>query len=513
MSPTTSLEIERKYDVDEAVRVPDLAGTGPIQRAETQEPVELRATYLDTADHVLLGNRITLRRREGGADEGWHVKLPASAGARREVHSPLGADPDEALPAELRRVVESVLRGRPVHPVLTLATTRTVTRLVDADGAVLGEVADDEVTASDPAVSDPAPASTWREWEVELAPGVDRADGEALLDTVGETLVAAGARVSSSKSKLARGLSAVFAGVDVPAPVALEPVELELGSAAEFVYDAIAPLVGDLVTVDPLVRSGEADAVHRFRTTVRRIRSILTVYRGVLPDDEAAWLADALRTAGRAASVARDLEVRAELLEHYADAAPDGRLPHESLARMRAALRETSREAAIDLERALDDPAYFELLDRLEALPVTEPEGDRALDDSDEFIADSLALEAKRAHRRVRAATTAVSGAGGVRRETVHSARKAARRLRYALEAAKSAGVKGTKAARRTTHGLQDLLGDALDADALATWVEQSADAARRAGEDTFAYGVIVTLADADRRSALAGLRRAAKGL
>ena len=85
---TGHLEIERKFDVDEAFTLPALAGTGI---AAVDAPVEhdLEAVYHDTADLRLLRARATLRRRTGGADSGWHLKLPAGT-ARRELHAPLG---------------------------------------------------------------------------------------------------------------------------------------------------------------------------------------------------------------------------------------------------------------------------------------------------------------------------------------------------------------------------------------------------------------------------------------
>ena len=51
---------------------------------------DLSATYYDTADLRLLRSRMTLRRRRGGSDAGWHLKLPAGADSRDEVRHPLG---------------------------------------------------------------------------------------------------------------------------------------------------------------------------------------------------------------------------------------------------------------------------------------------------------------------------------------------------------------------------------------------------------------------------------------
>ena len=204
MSTDEQTEIERKYDVAEGSAVPPLAGTGPVATAEAEPTARLRAVYHDTDDRALLGARVTLRRRTGGGDEGWHLKLPGDAG-RREVHAPLGDEAD-GVPEELLARVADVLRGRPVAPVLVLETARTATRLRDADGREIAELADDAVTATAPSTG---ASHAWHEWELELGPGVDGDEGDALFAAVEPVLLAAGARPSASRSKLARGLEAV----------------------------------------------------------------------------------------------------------------------------------------------------------------------------------------------------------------------------------------------------------------------------------------------------------------
>ena len=51
--------------------------------------------------------------RTGGADAGWHLKLPTGPDARTEVRMPLndGPEPDE-VPAELRDTVLAIVRDR-----------------------------------------------------------------------------------------------------------------------------------------------------------------------------------------------------------------------------------------------------------------------------------------------------------------------------------------------------------------------------------------------------------------
>ena len=128
------LEIESKYDVDERFVLPGLAGLPGGAAAD--EPVEhlLEAVYHDTADLRLLRARVTLRRRTGGPDAGWHLKLPAGT-ARRELHAPLdGAG--ESPPQALTGPVTGILRGVQAVPAVRLRTRRVVTGLRDDRGQV-----------------------------------------------------------------------------------------------------------------------------------------------------------------------------------------------------------------------------------------------------------------------------------------------------------------------------------------------------------------------------------------
>jgi inorganic triphosphatase YgiF len=190
------LEIEQKFDVDTGFERPSFAALAGFTAAE---PVlhHLSATYYDTADQRLAASKITLRRRTGGTDEGWHLKLPAGAGARREVHAPLGAA-DGPVPGELADRVAEVTGGKPLAPIARLDTERTVVTLRSADGRVAAEVADDQVAARRLPDGEPL---RWREVEVEVPvadPGLQRAAADLLL--------AAGARPAGHGSKLARVL-------------------------------------------------------------------------------------------------------------------------------------------------------------------------------------------------------------------------------------------------------------------------------------------------------------------
>ena len=130
------VELERKFAVPESGLSPSFDGmSGVVTRVERQPTQHLEAVYFDTAHHDLAANRITLRRRSGGSDAGWHLKLPPTgdAEARTELRAPL----DDDLPAELRDMVLAIVRDRPLQPVARISTARDVTLLHGPDGAPL----------------------------------------------------------------------------------------------------------------------------------------------------------------------------------------------------------------------------------------------------------------------------------------------------------------------------------------------------------------------------------------
>ena len=197
------LETEQKYDADADFVLPKLGSLPDLGGKRLADPkrIYLSATYYDTEDLALIQHKVTLRRRVGGDDEGWHLKLPVRKDTRQELHAPLGEGTSGSVPARLADQVKDITAGQPLHPVAILDTERTVVTLPGPSGAPLVEVADDLVTAVRLDEPDSGPM-TWREIEVEaLSPDSGAA---AMLESVGTALREAGARPSASGSKLAR---------------------------------------------------------------------------------------------------------------------------------------------------------------------------------------------------------------------------------------------------------------------------------------------------------------------
>ncbi|MEO3761477.1 CYTH and CHAD domain-containing protein [Mycobacterium sp. B14F4] len=458
------LEVERKFDVVESTVSPSFDGLSAVSRVERSPSYRLEAVYFDTADHDLAAHRITLRRRTGGPDAGWHLKLPAGPDARTEVRQPLG-ETDE-VPDELRDIVLAIVRDRPLAPVARITTDRTVDMLYSADGTAIAEFCDDQVTAA----ADPEdPEQAWREWELELVEG--GGGDRDLLDRLSNRLLDAGAVPAASGSKLARVLAETSAPDEGTEP--LDPM-----------HRAVAEQVEALIEWDRAVRADVWDSVHQMRVTTRKIRSLLQSAREAFGISDDAWILDELRQLAAILGVARDAEVLAERYERALD-----ELPAELV---RGQVRErlvdgAKRRYASGLRRsliAMRTERYFRLLDALEGLVAAAPTGPGDQERAPASI-DS-------AYKRVRKAAKAAAAAGADddKDEALHRIRKGAKRLRY------TAAATGKDKVSDRAKTIQSLLGDHQDSVVSRTHLSHQAEAAHAAGEDTFTYGLLYRMED-----------------
>ncbi len=74
------LELEHTYAPGPDDEVPDLAAADGVTSVEEGGSADLVATYFDTEDLALTRAGVSLRRRLGGSDAGWHLKVPAGEG-------------------------------------------------------------------------------------------------------------------------------------------------------------------------------------------------------------------------------------------------------------------------------------------------------------------------------------------------------------------------------------------------------------------------------------------------
>ncbi|WP_432534007.1 CYTH and CHAD domain-containing protein [Kineococcus arenarius] len=451
---TTHDEVELKYAVGEDFVLPELDGLDGEARTD-----RLEAVYFDTPGQRLAAARVTLRRRTGGEDAGWHLKLPL-AGARREVRLPPGRA-TRKVPAQLQRLVSALAGGEPLVPVAQLTTTRTVRHVVDTDGRVLAEVADDRVEARRLLTEGPAPEpETWRELEVELVEG-DR----QLLSDLDAQLRAHGVVEAPHGSKLARAL-----GTPPAAPAA---APLKRSSPAGAVVGAhLAAQVSVIVSGDPMVRLDEPDSVHKVRVATRRLRSALKTYRPLFAEgvpealrEELSWLADEL-------GGARDAEVmRDRLVAAVGELDPvEGEDPAATATALREVLEADYRAAHDELLRALDGERYAALLARLEELVAAPLDGPPfsplALEKAKDVLPGMVRATDRKLRKRVRAAYAADADPAVPAVEAdhlFHDARKRAKEARYAGESLVPVWGEEAKAYAKAVEGLQEVLGEHQD--------------------------------------------------
>lgn len=261
--PSVHREIERKVRIDEAFELAPVLSNIASFTAQPGAPIDLVAQYYDTDELTLLRWRITLRRREGGTDAGWHLKLPVDDGfARDELHLPLSAH----VPPQLADIVSPLLGEKPLRMQAEVRTHRVPTIINDAAGVARVEVVDDHVSVT--AVS--GDSQEFREIESEA---IDASSPESLeaMEIVTGCLLAAGGS-PSSVSKAASALGPRAAGQpDVPQP----PLPRKDRLAVDFVRYELAQQVRAFLFADIDVRRDVPGAAKRLRISARRITALL----------------------------------------------------------------------------------------------------------------------------------------------------------------------------------------------------------------------------------------------
>lgn len=472
-------ETERKYEAPAGSDLPPLDGFPGVAAEAGPERIELEAVYYDTADLRLARGGVTLRRRTGGEDAGWHLKLPVGGDTREEVRLPLGKT--KKPPKELVNLAQVHVRGADLAPVARIRTTRERWQLVDEHGGLLIEVVEDLVSAQvlEDTADNGATADSWREIEVELGERGDR----KLLDVVERRLFDAGMKRSTASAKLTRLLS------DRIAPAARRPRVGRKASAGDVVLAYLHEHTAALKHHDPAVRRDRDDAVHQMRVSTRRLRSALQAFGKVVDRERTRELTTELKWLAGVLGEARDLEVLHDRFTRaVAELDPDLVLgPVQArLTRHFAPLETAALKGSVD---ALTSPRYFALLDAVDALlaspPLTPLAAERATDVLPKLVA--------KAYRRLsaHAAEVLATRPGAERDVALHESRKAAKRLRYTTETIVPVFGKRAKAYRKRIKDVQTLLGEHQDSVVARPVLRELGVQAQLDGENAFAFGVL----------------------
>ena len=457
-------EREDKFDVDMSFVMPALDDLVRDGRRVERATVNLESTYFDTADHTLLGQHVTLRRREGDIDTGWQLKVPDGK-ARTEIRlPPQGGD---GVPAELSDLVAGLSLGRPLGPIAILRTQRRVQRLMSEDDLVVLEAADDLVHAA--VLGGTAVICEWREVELELGTGTEK-----LLAKAGKRLVQAGAQPSANPSKLARALGGPH------------PEGHARSGAVAVVGDYLAEQYHALGAGDVSLRRG-LDPVHPTRVATRRLRSTLRVFAALFDpaasealDDELAWYAGLL-------GAVRDRQVQRIRFADAIAALPPELVLGPVAAHIEQRLLSEQLHHGQQLMDALTSDRYRALLSTV-ATWATTPPFTPAADGDAGLLLPYVKKAGRKAARRLRAALGPHGGD-----EALHRARKAAKRAGYAAELATPClGTKAAKTAITTYKAAQEVLGEHHDSVVAADLLRVlGAQAGTTPGQNGFTYGLL----------------------
>ncbi len=483
-STVTHREVERKLRVHALFRMPELVGVVPglggtsvdtrIASIEHRPTVRMRAVYHDTADLRLIRWGVTLRRREGGLDEGWHLKLPVEGqghGVRDEVRLPLAAGEPGSVPQEIADVVTALVRREPLIPVVTLDTARTPTILFDAEGTAVAELVDDIVSIMDGDVV----AGRFRELEIEAL-----TDDTTVLDPVVELLLAHGAMPGTS-SKVGSALGPAAKDLpDVPEPKRVTPAD----PAGDAVRAHLVTHVRRFLLQDVRVRRDLPDSVHQMRVAARRLRSGLRVFRPLVDEEWSRHLRDELGWSASELGLCRDTEVLMARLDKHADelGPDDATLIRDHVDPLMQAKADAGRQEALE---AMRSQRHLDLLDAL----VDAALNPRLTAEAGQRSRDALPGLFDKAWRRLDKEVKELTIEGPA--DIWHETRITAKRARYAAEAL--APVFGAPA-KQLAQGLStvtELLGEHQDASIAQETVRELA--AHFDGPTGFALGLLHT--------------------
>ena len=469
-------ETERKYEAPAGTPLPGLDDLPGVAAESGPQEQRLEARYYDTEDLRLIRSGVTLRRRQGGSDPGWHLKLPEGGDSRREIQLPL-ARATRQVPRELGRLVRAFTRGEALAPVAEINTVRHRVVLLDEAGASLAEVVDDQVSAS--TLGGQTELSHWREIEVELTGG-----GQGLLAAADKRLRRSGLRPAGRQAKLERALAD-----QLPSQNGGRARRAAQLTAADVVLAYVGTQVAAIMAFDPLVRRDTPDAVHQMRVATRRLRSTLKSFGGVLRAEECERLGDELKWLGGVLGTARDAEVMAGHLQAGLDKLPRELIMGPVLARVRVHFAPVAAEARAAVLEALDGDRYLALLDALDALLVDPPLTPQAARPAAEVLPAAVRHTRRRVRRRIRRAWHVPAGPG--RDTALHEARKAAKHARYAAEAVSPAFGKQAGRFAKRVKKVQSVLGDHHDGVVARATIRELGVQAHLAGENAFTFGVL----------------------
>lgn len=517
MTPGTHWEVESTFDVSSSADVPDLTLGGELD-AHAEQVRRLSATYYDAEDLRLTRAKITVRRRTGGKDDGWHVKLPAvetTAGStgRTELSFPL-TDSTE-VPDEVRAAVWGYARHDELIPIARIDNERHETVLARG-GSAMVEFCDDHVRGT--RLADGASIS-WREWELELVDS-DRDGSVDVLSRLSVACLDAGATASPLASKLAKTIGPVD---DVAPP------------ASSAVATMLRADVDKLLSGDAGARLGQEVGIHAMRTSARNLQTTLNAHSKELAaaseaiaaerpgrsDIDISALERELKELIRMLGKSRDVQVVRARLQEVAEGYPRDLVPDSVRERIFTELDHEEQRTAKRVTMGLANPRYLALLDALDEVIEAAGEMETPADaqrvrsgrtkeifssgkkgpgkgksgaPTSDVVVQGAQRQFKRfdkARARVEDELESLNLTLAQREELTHTLRKRNKALRRTAASISAKEMPQVVSLRSASERLHDVLGDVQDSVTARQWIRRISRRAEAAGEPTFGFGVL----------------------
>ncbi|MCZ9883967.1 CHAD domain-containing protein [Arthrobacter sp. B2a2-09] len=234
-------------------------------------------------------------------------------------------------------------------------------------------------------------------------------------------------------------------------------------SLAAYIAFQLTELEGQL----PLIAAADPEAVHNARLALRRLRSVLSCYRGMIPKlprparEEVSWLATSL-------GESRDAYVLAQRIRLSLDTKDSWKSPEA----VRLALEELEGSSA-RLAAALGGHKRSKRTVRAARAALLEVPAAREYKHPTADLAERLQARWERLQHSL--AEQAGSSDPEVRNAALHQARKDVKCLRYSVEAVADAFSHHAYGVIQPAIGLQRLLGEQHDAVVAGEWIRELA--------------------------------------
>lgn len=218
----------------------------------------------------------------------------------------------------------------------------------------------------------------------------------------------------------------------VPAPYTLRPV---FGlKADETCREAVRDIVRSMLVLarkqeDGIIQDIDTEFLHDYRICLRKIRSVISLMKGVYPEEETQRLKAEWAELGRATNRLRDLDVYLLDRENYINLLPPSL--QEGLHAFFENIRKERAEVQQSVSKHFADSGYLKRIETLSAF-FTEPDRLPASEKSQEPVLTFASERIYKRYRKIQKASRALTH--DTPDEAIHQIRIECKKLRYMLE-------------------------------------------------------------------------------